>query len=715
MDHQNIIKEEYEKAFRDEIFELIGELESGLLDLEKSPEDKDLIARIFRAMHTIKGTSAMFGFDEIVTLTHDVETAYDLIRNGKYQISNRIISLTLSACDQIHRIIEKSGDPVKAEEIVTAFRAILDKPQIVQLSEPSPAESEVTYDGTIAKSSEPASEVTYRIRFHPAPHIFANGTNPMLLLNELLDLGSGRIVAQTDMVPLLDSIDPEACYIYWDIILTTAEGINAIRDVFLFVENDCELRVDVIDESGAENGVGTQKKLGEILLERGDLSSEGLKKALGSQKRIGEILVELGTVSKDKIESALAEQEHVREVQKKKAVDQSSSIRVPSEKLDSLVNMVGELVTVQSRLTQIASEQNNPLLLQVAEEVERLVSDLRDTTMSVRMLPISTIFSKFKRLVRDLSGNLGKEICLVTEGGETELDKTVIDRLNDPLVHLIRNSVDHGIESPEVRTARGKSREGRIVLSAAHSGASVLIRIQDDGAGLDADVIRKKAIEKGLIGAESSLSERDIFALILHPGLSTAKTVTNVSGRGVGMDVVKRSIDGLQGSIEIESRKGDGTTITLRLPLTLAIIDGLLVEIGKESYVMPLSAIEECVELRRTGSEAHHGQNLATIRGELVPYILLRDLFQIPGEAPVIEQIVTTQVDNRRIGFVVDQIIGQHQTVIKPLGRIYRNVEEISGATVLGDGRVVLILDLPKLVKKAERSMHSNRRSMRIH
>jgi two-component system, chemotaxis family, sensor kinase CheA len=710
-----MLNEEYEKAFRDEIFELIGELESGLLDLEKNPEDKDLIARIFRAMHTIKGTSAMFGFDEIVALTHDVETAYDLIRNGKIQISSRIISLTLSACDQIRMIIEKNGEPAKAEEIVAAFRAILDKPQTVQPSNSSPAEREVTHDVLNINDSEPASEVTYRIRFRPAPHIFANGTNPMLLLNELLDMGSGRIVAQTDAIPLLDRIDSEVCYIYWDIILTTAKGIDAIRDVFIFIENDCELRIDVIDESSAENGDGAQKKLGEILLERGDLSSEELKKALGSQKRIGEILVELGAASIDKIESALAEQEHVREVQKKKAVDQSSSIRVPSEKLDSLVNMVGELVTVQSRLTQIASEQNNPQLLHVAEEVERLVSDLRDTTMSVRMLPIRVIFSKFKRLVRDLSENLGKEINLVTEGGETGLDKTVIDRLNDPLVHLIRNSVDHGIESPEVRIARGKSREGRIVLSAAHSGASVLIRIQDDGSGLDVDRIRKKAIEKGLIGAESNLLERDIFNLILHPGFSTAEIVTNVSGRGVGMDVVKRSIDGLQGSLEIESWKGVGTAITLKLPLTLAIIDGLLVEIGEESYVMPLSAIEECVELKRSGSEIHHGQNLTTIRGELVPYIPLRDLFQIPGEAPVIEQIVTTQVDNRRVGFVVDQIIGQHQTVIKPLGRIYRNVEEISGATVLGDGRVVLILDLPKLVKKAERSMHSNRGSMRIH
>jgi two-component system chemotaxis sensor kinase CheA len=556
--------------------------------------------------------------------------------------------------------------------------------------------------------------VTYRIRFRPAKRVFDDGTNPLLLLNELLQLGAGRIVAQTDEIPLLNELDPEACYIYWDIILTTDKGIDAIKDVFIFVEDTCELSIDQLDEAYSSESNGEPKKLGEILLERGDISNEALMKVLNSKKRIGEILVDLGAVSPDKIESALAEQEHIKEIQKKKAGDQSSSIRVPAEKLDSLVNMVGELVTLQSRLTQIASRQNDPHLTQVAEEVERLVADLRDTTMSVRMLPISTTFGKFRRLVRDLSGELGKEINLVTEGGETELDKTVIDRLSDPLVHLLRNSIDHGIELPDARGVAGKPRQGTITLSASHSGASVLIQIKDDGAGLDVEKIRQAAVEKGLINSDSSLSERELNALIMQPGFSTAQKVTNVSGRGVGMDVVKRNIDSLQGSIELASQKGVGTTITMKLPLTLAIIDGLLVEIGEESFVMPLSAIEECVELKRGDAEKHHGQNLITIRGELVPYILLRDLFKIHGEPPVIEQIVTTQTDGRRVGFVVDQIVGQHQTVIKPLGRMYRGVEEVSGATVLGDGRVVLILDLQKLVKKAEQSAISDCVSGRV-
>jgi two-component system chemotaxis sensor kinase CheA len=475
------------------------------------------------------------------------------------------------------------------------------------------------------------------------------------------------------------------------------------------------LNIDVIYESQNEESADGYKRLGEILVERGDISSSDLKQVLEGRKFIGETLVELGLVNPRKIQSALIEQDHIKEQQNKKAADQASSIRVPAEKLDYLVNMVGELVTVQSRLSQVASEGLHPQLVGIAEEVERLVSELRDTTMSIRMLPIGTTFNKFKRLVHDLSGELGKDINLVTNGGDTELDKTVIERLSDPLVHLIRNSIDHGIETPDLRLAQGKPREGTITLSATHSGANVLIEIADDGAGLNAEAIKAKAIEKGLLLPDANIPERDLFAMIFQPGFSTAQIVTSVSGRGVGMDVVKRNIDALHGKIDISSREGSGTTITLKLPLTLAIIDGLLVEIGEESFVMPLSAVEECVELKRSESSNNHGNNLIMIRGELLPYIILRDLFKIHGSTPSIEQIVTTQVDGRRIGFVVDQVIGQHQTVIKSLGRMYRNADEISGATILGNGRVVLILDLPKLVEKAEQAQQQRMSSERIH
>ena len=477
------------------------------------------------------------------------------------------------------------------------------------------------------------------------------------------------------------------------------------KDVFVFVEDDCELNIDIIDDSLTSDKETSHKKLGDILVERGDLSTENLRKTLAKQKRFGQMLLDANLINACKVESALAEQQHVsvitekREIKQKK--DAASTIRVDSDKLDSLVNLVGELVTVQARLTQTAASKDDSELILVAEEVERLTEELRDNTMSVRMVQIGTMFARFKRLIRDLSSEMGKTIEMSTEGAETELDKTVIDKLNDPLVHLIRNSIDHGIETPDDREAAGKPRHGIVHLSATHSGANVLIEIVDDGAGLNPEAIKAKAVEKGLIEPDAELPEKDIFALILQAGFSTAEKVTNVSGRGVGMDVVKRSIEALRGTIDISSKRGVGTTITLKIPLTLAIIDGLLVKIGQEVFVVPLSLVEECVELTAEDIEKAHGRHIANVRGEIIPYINLRDKFSINGGKPDIEQIVIAEVDDNRVGFVVDDVIGEHQTVIKALGKFYRDVEGVSGATILGDGTVALILDIPKLVQSA--------------
>ncbi len=367
------------------------------------------------------------------------------------------------------------------------------------------------------------------------------------------------------------------------------------------------------------------------------------------------------------------------------------------------MNLVGELVTVQARLSQTAAGRGDALLDTIAEEVERLTNELRDTALNIRMLPIGTTFSKFKRLVRDLSVELGKDIELTTAGAETELDKTVIEKLNDPLVHLIRNSIDHGIEMPEDREAAGKPRQGTVHLAAVHSGDSVLITITDDGAGLDKEAIRAKGLERGLVTTGAELSDKEIYNLIFAPGFSTARKVTSVSGRGVGMDVVKKAIDALRGTIDITSERGKGSTITIKLPLTLAIIESLLVKIGTDCFVMPLSIVEECIELTREDVANAHGRNLANVRDQIIPYIPLRERFRIPGELPEIEQIVITSIQGSRIGFVVDDVIGEHQTVIKSLGKMYKDVKGLSGATILGDGSVALILDVPHLVREVER------------
>ncbi len=703
--------DKHREAFREEAHELLTELETALLELERMPSDEEVIGRVFRAMHTIKGSGAMFGFDRVAAFTHDVETVYDLVRNGKILVTKSLIDMTLSARDEILKLIDDTGqdeaeDNAITEAISRSFRDMLLAPE----GEPSVDVSVYATDDTgqsVVDTPEHPSvderEVTYRIRFRPESGIFTSGTNPTLLLNELRDLGPCDIIANTDSIPFLDIMDSEVCYTAWDIILTTTQDKNAIRDVFIFVEDNCDLHIDVIDDSSQTDTKPEYKKLGEILVERGDLNTNELKTVLDAQKRIGSLLVDSGMVSTDQVQAALVEQQHIREMRlKRQASESTASIRVPAEKLDNLVNMVGELVTVQSRLSQLAARFNDLSLIQVAEEVERLTAELRDNTMSIRMLPIGATFSRFERLVRDLSTELGKEIILNTEGAETELDKTVIEKLNDPLIHIIRNSIDHGIEMPEARKLAGKPEQGTVNLSAEHSGANVFIRISDDGAGLDAEAIRTKAVEKGLITSDAVMSEKEILSLILTPGFSMAKNITNVSGRGVGMDVVKKGIDALQGTIEMVSKKGFGTTITLKLPLTMAIIDGLLVQIENVHYIMPLAAIEECVELTREDVAGAHGKHIARIRGEIVPYIRLREMFMHGGIAPAIEQIVTARIDDVRVGFVVDQVVGQHQTVIKSMSRMYRDIEHVSGATILGDGNVALILDLPKLAQYAE-------------
>ena len=698
------MKDQYREAFKEEAYELLIELESSLLELEETPDDMDIIGRVFRAMHTIKGSGSMFGFDDIAAFTHEVETVFDMVRNGHVKVSKELIRQTLAARDQIKTLLDAAAggdgaDLSEGERIIAALRKLL----------PSNA-GEALEPASLAESSSPETpvarlgdNVTYRLRFKPVTGIFFSGADPVALLNELRGLGDCKVVAQRCDLPPLAEMEGELCYICWDIILTTGEGIDAIKDVFIFVEDDCELRIDIIDDGGRLDNESDYKKLGDILVERGDLTPEDLKQVLSEQKRFGELLVEKGIVGADKIQSALMEQQHIREIrQDRQSQEMVASIRVPADKLDILVNLVGELVTVQARLSQLAAIRSEVDLLSVAEEVERLTSELRDNALGIRMLPIGTTFSKFKRLVHDLSRELGKEIEMTTDGAETELDKNVLEKLNDPLVHLIRNCIDHGIEMPEARETAGKPGKGKVHLAAVHSGDSVLISIMDDGAGLDRDAIRAKAVEKGLISTSAELPDREIFAQIFAPGFSTAKKVTSVSGRGVGMDVVKRAIDALRGTIDLSSQVGKGTTVTIRIPLTLAIIESLLVKIGEDCFVMPLSLVDECVELTRKDVETSHGRNLANVRGCIVPYIPLRERFKIEGEPPPIEQIVITRINDMQVGFVVDNVIGEHQTVIKSLGRAYRSAQGLSGATILGNGSVALILDLPQLVKAAE-------------
>jgi two-component system chemotaxis sensor kinase CheA len=459
--------------------------------------------------------------------------------------------------------------------------------------------------------------------------------------------------------------------------------------------------VEVVDDDLSD--VEHFTHIGEILVERGLISSGQVEQVLTAKSKTGELLVESGLVSQADIDIALAEQKILREAKERKGRDSSDAIvRVPAARLDILMNLVGELVIVQARMDQLAQSLDDDEMKSVSEDLDRLTIDLRDNTFSIRMLPIGTTFGRFRRLVRDLSRDLGKEIRLETEGADTELDKMVLDRLGDPLVHLIRNSIDHGIENPDIREAAGKDRTGTIHLSAQHAESHVVILIKDDGAGLNTEVIRAKALERGLITGNSELTADEVNNLIFEAGFSTAEKVSDVSGRGVGMDVVKRSIHDLGGQVSLQSEHGKGSTIKIILPMTLAIIEGLMVSVADERYVLPLSAVEECVELHEDLENQSSGKRLIEIRGELVPYMRLREWFDVSGKIPPIEQIVVTRMGDRRFGFSVDEVIGQYQTVIKRLGKVYEGTTGLAGATILGDGSVAMILDTARLIEAVE-------------
>lgn len=690
------MKDIHKQAFLEEATELLTELESALLELENVPDDIELIAKVFRILHTIKGSSGMFGYDDISTFTHDIENLYDRIRNGNIKISKEIIDLTLSARDQIALLLVGNNDKKPIDEnltrdILTSFRKIM-----VDYKTPDKKpEKEKQNEHVNISETQLQNSVTYFIRVKPAPELFENGTNPVLLLNELAEMGKSFIIARTDMIPDLSEIDPEKCYSFWDVVLRTNKDVDAIKDVFIFVEDRCELIIKTIEDESVLKTEAAFMTFENILREATLTEYYDVKMLLKSFNDTKKEKSISGSVKspKDKVKerTELTNEMEVR-----------SSLRVSAEKLDELVNLVGELVTTQARLTQLASLRDDAEIISVSEEVERITWSLRDSALNIRMLPIGSTFNKFKRLVRDLSQELGKEVELTTDGAETELDKTVLEKLNDPLVHIIRNCLDHGIELPAEREKAGKSITGLVKLSASQSGGNVLIEISDDGAGLNKDAIKAKAIKNGLIPENAELSDTEIFSLIFAPGFSTAQTVTNVSGRGVGMDVVKRAIEALRGNVEVNSNPGVGTTITLKLPLTLAIIDGLLVKIDEDHYILPLSNIEECVELTKKDIKNAHGRHMINIRGGIIPYINLRERFGLKTERPDIEQVVVADVQGTSIGFVVDKVLGQHQTVLKSLGRFYKNVEGVSGATIMGDGTVALILDIRQIIKNEE-------------
>lgn len=664
------------ETFRQEARELLEQLELGLLDLEQNPGNDDLVNSTFRALHTIKGSGAMFGFTAVAAFVHEFETAFDQVRKGQSTATPALIAVALDAKDHIHKLIEQPDQAhAGGDAILDALRATIAGTAVTVEIPEAPAP-----EAPAAASPSSPAEGRWRIRFRLPADALVYGTNPLLLLDEIKALGPCTITALTDTIPGLDVIDPEVPYLGWQVDLVSPDPREAIDDVFLFLKDGMELSVEpLLDEPG--------QVVAAPAIAAPEPAAQQPQAAVPAPAQAAAVHAKAKPTKTAEPDGASGSDRPA-----------SSSMRVDAERLDELMDRVGELVIAQARLTQIANMSSDGNLKTIAEELERLSSGLRDTTMGIRMVPIGTLFSRFRRLVHDLSRDLGKEIEFITTGEDTELDKTMIERLADPLVHLIRNSVDHGLENADKRLAAGKPAQGTVRLSAVYAGAEVAISVTDDGAGLNAERIRAKAEEAGLLAPDAKIADQDLWQMIFAPGFSTAKEVTSLSGRGVGMDVVKRTIDGLRGSIDVATTPGQGSSMTLRLPLTLAIIDGMLVRVGNGRFTIPLAAVEECVELPE-GIEANaRGRNFLDIRGSLVPFLRLREVFGTTAPADPHQKVVIVSSGEGRVGLVVDQIIGNNQTVIKQLSKLHSSIKSFSGATILGDGTVALILDTSHLV-----------------
>jgi two-component system chemotaxis sensor kinase CheA len=661
-------------TYIEEANELLANLEMSLLSLENNANDKSNIEAIFRVMHTLKGNSSMFGLPVIAEFVHDLETIYDRIRNGEMRLSKELLDCTFLCLDHLKIIIHDSSlanEPNK-ENHEKLIKRIAD---FIKKSGNEPVE---------LKAQEEVGLKTYHIYFEPHQAVFHNGTNPLFLLAELAEMGKMKAIPH---FKISDEYEVNDCFTFWDIYLETNKSEKDVQDVFVFVLDKSEIEVREIGGGGLMDSQEFIQHISKsVFTDVRNRLSEDL-----------EVLESLNLVPKAKAEENHPESAEISVTRSKKNEKNVSSIRVASDKLDELMNLVSELVTTQAGLTLYAAHNKTPELETISENVEKLSRRLRDIAFGMTLVPINNMFGRFQRMVRDVSASLGKEIEFVTEGGETELDKTIIETLTDPLMHILRNSLDHGIEKTEDRLAKGKPKTGRVTLKAFYSGVFVYVQIKDDGKGIDVEAVRNKAISKGLIKANDNLSEKEIFDLIFYPGFSTAEKVTDVSGRGVGMDVVKRNISDLKGSIAVDSEIGEGTTLTIKLPLTLSIIDGLLVSIDRISYIIPLSVITKCYAVNNKDMIGNFNK-LLTLDEIQVPYIHLREEFGYNTEPESRSLMIVVNNGERKVAVSVDHIIGEYQAVVKPLGKYYKEQDFVSGASILGDGTIALVLDTNKII-----------------
>ena len=714
--------------FIGEAQEQIESIEQLLLQLEDAPGDRDLLDALFRCAHTVKGSAGIFGLHRVVAFAHHVETLLDRLREGQIDFNPALGTLLLHCNDEIRALVGSAGRGEDADDDRTARRDEL----VAQIQERCQSGAPVAPAAAVAAvvtqtEADLRPSRCWHITASFGADTFRNGMDPLAILSYLDKLGTvTRVEHDRAAVPTLEQIDPEACHFTFELQLEADTTREQIEAAFTFVRDDCRLHVM---EPGATphdyvrliEAMPDLPRLGDILVSVGAISLHQLQQGLRAQQqagdvageppRLGEVLEALTGLSPQVVGAALNKQQKTREAGATPAFEDQRFIRVQADRLDAVINLLGELVIASAGASMLAQQTRQRALGKANQQVGRLVEEIRNSTLQLRMVPIGETFSRFRRVVRDTSAELGKDVALDLQGGETELDKSVVERIADPLMHLVRNALDHGLETPAERTAAGKPAQGRLGLAACHESGNILIRISDDGRGIRRDKVLARAHERGLVPRDVVPPDGDILKLIFEPGFSTAEKVTNLSGRGVGMDVVRRNIEALRGSIDLSSDPGQGCRIEIRLPLTLAIIDGFLVGVGSSKFIFPLDAVVEVIENRPTVSELDaSGRSVVELRGQVLPVISLRRLYALDADAPERSSVVVVQAGAHRYGVIVDQLLGQHQTVIKPLGRLFRSLRGMSGSSILGNGEVALIFDAAALSQLAADPPGSRRR-----
>jgi two-component system chemotaxis sensor kinase CheA len=691
----------FKERFIEEAFGLINQLEGSLLDQEDQLENKENVQQIFRVLHTLKGTGAMYGYVHVGDLVHDLESIFDLIREGKQEFTTAIFEITLKIVDHLRNLLNdellendtnKKAQAQLLGEIAEIVGVVRLTPQLPQASEP-PRE-------TVAKK-------TYYIIFHPTESQLFRCINILQIFSELADLGEFKIVNHS----FKDSPTDEQAQNAWGIYLVTAQSKEAIEEVFMFVLDDCRiLKIsdkNLFDHDEFLNHLdslkGTDEMQGAFVLD--DSIAPQITETNSKNTDVEPIQNPSPMASSDNDLAVTDNSKNdIKTVEAIRGVSEApkqalARINIDSSKLDRLMYLVSELVITKSQLNLVVENKDYTRLSIIAEKIDELSRHFRDNALNIRLVPVAEMMVPYKRLMRDLSKDLNKEVKFITKGTDTELDKNVLDRLSEPIMHILRNSLDHGIEKPEVRVAQNKTPYGNIKFNAFYSGANVYIQIEDDGAGIDTEKIRKKAIERGMVGPNDNLKEKEILDLIFHPGFSLAEKVTEVSGRGVGMDVVRKKINELRGEVELTTQLGKGTSFTIKLHQTLSIIDTLLIKVADTHYLIPIVDIEFC-DMEKHDVLYKNQNRQVVLQNEIIPFVSLRDLFNHSTDYPQKENLVVISRNDKRIAIVADKIVGDHQAVLKPLGDVFHSQQFLSGASFLGDGTLALMLDTSKLINK---------------